>query len=888
MVAGNGDAEHGGGTGATPLEERVRRLEKDVEELREQVRTHAQAPTQVRAITETQFGAGVETPTETPGEAATPIAERPAQREIVSSPFAEATRNPVWRRGGNARERGPLFRLFPAGLPPATWWVARAGVVLLLVGVSFLLRMGVEQGWLTPPVRVAGGVIIGVALSAFGLLARTSRPAYSQLLVGGGVVAFYLSAFGAWSVWQLVPYEAAFAFCVLTTGFAFAAAVRLRAEWLALLGVAGGYATPFMLLSPDSNVPALVAYSLLLLGGYLTVYVFRGWRPVYGTAIFGIWAILAVSDLGARTYTTSIEGVLSTDVAWSVSTGALIAWLTILFLTSARRYLLANAGASATVSVTSENGGGGVLTEAAATSVAPLVALLFAWSAWTPESLSGVHLASLAVAMALVHLAAYAVVANKALLSSSSSFAGASRRQRGNGGGQAYGGFFEASALAGLLEERSADTSHESNGETSRESSIALALRYARTQAFAAVVLLTLAVVFLLDGAALASALAVEGALLAYLVRPSAGDDTAPRLSGRRLITAKSWLLLTFAALYSLGSVAWRATDPFGATGTGSDAAYLPFLNGDAVSLLVVVASLFFVGRMGEGADASPRRGVAAGARLLGHLLLALGVVSEFARSDLPSGASFAFLALYALALALARFFSDRNVPTTGESHLPSPALWRPPSWVASWLDVGAVLCLVAPWLWGRLDVGGTWTGYPTGASQALSEPGAHLANLVGVLVLFGVAGLLFLWGNAQRGSSTAWKDESLLPLAAVLVYAASTFFALYWTWRVLDPLSGGGALVSVAWGVLSAALLAGPALLLAPSPRETGSAALVYWSSRAGYAVLALVVAKLFLYDLAAVDPILRILLFCGFGTAFLLAAYLFGGERGRTRSDT
>jgi hypothetical protein len=490
--------------------------------------------------------------------------------------------------------------------------------------------------------------------------------------------------------------------------------------------------------------------------------------------------------------------------------------------------------------------------------------------------------------MALVHLVAYAVVASKALLSSSSSFAGTARGRQGNGGGQAYGGFFEAPALAGLLEDRSADTSHESNREPSGESSIALALRYARTQAFAAVVLLTLAVVFLLDGAALASALAVEGALLAYLVRPSAGDDTAPKLSGRRLITAKSWLLLTFAALYSLGTVAWRATDPFGATGAGDDAAYLPFLNGDAVSLLVVVASLFFVGRMGERADASPWRGVAAGARLLGHLLLALGVVSEFARSDLPSGASFAFLALYALALALARFVSDRNLPTTGGSHLPSPALWRPPSWVASWLDVGAVLCVIAPWLWERLDASGMWAAYPTDASQALSEPGAHLANLVGVLVLFGVAGLLFLWGNARRGPSTAWEDDSLLPSAAVLLLAASTFFALYWTWTVLDPLLGGSALVSVAWGVLSAALLAGPALLLTPSPRETGSARLIYWSSKAGYIVLALVVAKLFLYDLAAVDPILRILLFCGFGTAFLLAAYLFSGERSRTRSDT
>ena len=242
MVAGSGDAGYGGGTGATPLEERVLRLEKDVEELREQVRAQAQG----RASAEPQNGVRQETS----GEVAPTTAERPAQREPVSSPFAEATRSPVRGRGGNARERGPLFGLFPDGLPPATWWVARAGVVLLLVGVSFLVRMGVEQGWLTPAVRVTGGVVIGVALSAFGLLARTSRPAYSQLLVGGGVVAFYLSAFGAWSVWHLVPYEAAFAFCVLTTAFAFAAAVRLSAEWLALLGVVGGYATPFMLFSP--------------------------------------------------------------------------------------------------------------------------------------------------------------------------------------------------------------------------------------------------------------------------------------------------------------------------------------------------------------------------------------------------------------------------------------------------------------------------------------------------------------------------------------------------------------------------------------------------------------------------------------------------------------
>src|SRR5687768_10435572 len=199
---------------------------------------------------------------------------------------------------------------------------------------------------------------------------------------------------------------------------------------------------------------------------------------------------------------------------------------------------------------------------------------------------------------------------------------------------------------------------------------------------------------------------------------------------------------------------------------------------------------------MGEGADASPWRGAAVCSRLLGHLILALGVVSEFARADLPSGASFAFIALYALALALARFFSERNLLTTGDSLVPS--------WVASWLDVGVVLCVVAPWLWSRLDTAGTWTGYHSAASQALSAPGAHFANLVGVLVLFSVTGLLFFWGNARSGSSTAWEQALLLPWAAVPLLAASTFFALCWTWTVLDPLSGGSAIVSVAWGVLS------------------------------------------------------------------------------------
>ena len=269
MVAGNGEAEQGGGIGATPLEERVRRLEKDVEELREQARAWASEGMQNEARVETT------------GEPAAPTAERLTQREPVSSPFAEATRSPVRRSGGNVRAGAALW-LFPEGLPSATWWVARAGVVLLIVGVSFLFEDGCRARM--AHASRASGRRRGHWRRALCLrVACQNLPSRILATARGrrcrGVLS---SAFGAWSVWQLVPYAAAFAFCVLTTAFAFAAAVRLNAEWLALLGVMGGYATPFMLLSPDSKVPALVVYSLLLLGGYLMVYVLEG-------AAFGVW-----------------------------------------------------------------------------------------------------------------------------------------------------------------------------------------------------------------------------------------------------------------------------------------------------------------------------------------------------------------------------------------------------------------------------------------------------------------------------------------------------------------------------------------------------------------------------------------------------------------------
>ncbi|HET6764729.1 MAG TPA: DUF2339 domain-containing protein [Longimicrobiaceae bacterium] len=85
---------------------------------------------------------------------------------------------------------------------------------------------------------------------------------------------------------------------------------------------------------------------------------------------------------------------------------------------------------------------------------------------------------------------------------------------------------------------------------------------------------------------------------------------------------------------------------------------------------------------------------------------------------------------------------------------------------------------------------------------------------------------------------------------------------ALAWLWTVLAPYSEGW--VTVAWGVYGLVLL-----LYAMQARHEQL-------ERVGIGTLLLVVAKLFLVDLARVDALWRVLLFLGIGIVFLSLSYV------------
>jgi uncharacterized membrane protein len=85
----------------------------------------------------------------------------------------------------------------------------------------------------------------------------------------------------------------------------------------------------------------------------------------------------------------------------------------------------------------------------------------------------------------------------------------------------------------------------------------------------------------------------------------------------------------------------------------------------------------------------------------------------------------------------------------------------------------------------------------------------------------------------------------------------------LGWLFRELSLLDNGHAYVTVAWSLIGIGLL----LYGLRSSKDVFRGA--------GLATLALVVGKLFLVDLAELDPLWRVAVFLGIGTGFLLVGY-------------
>ena len=178
----------------------------------------------------------------------------------------------------------------------ASQWLLRIGIVLVVVGIGFFLKYSIEHGMLSPIARVGLSTIAGLGMLIAGTRILGGKfHVMGQGALGGGIATLYFSAFAAASFYHLIDMPIAFGAMVLVTALSGWMAVRFNSALTAVLGVVGGYGTPVMLSTGETNFLGLYGYMLVLGLGVLGICARKRWPLLNYLAFAGNYALMFAS-----------------------------------------------------------------------------------------------------------------------------------------------------------------------------------------------------------------------------------------------------------------------------------------------------------------------------------------------------------------------------------------------------------------------------------------------------------------------------------------------------------------------------------------------------------------------------------------------------------------
>ena len=210
------------------------------------------------------------------------------------------------------------------------WWLSRLGIGFVILAVLLLYGYAIDKGWITPPIRVLAGTLLGGLL--FWGATRTPHtdiPTHPhalglrELFFGGGLAIWYVTAYAA-SVWYgLISIPTArlvfVALAILSTWIA----LQERREIFATLAIATGFATPFILQAPAGSMTELSLYVGLMAAMGVTIYLIRGWPSIIWLTFVAFWlSVAGVPNTGARM--TAAVGSIALTILILVVAGAFV------------------------------------------------------------------------------------------------------------------------------------------------------------------------------------------------------------------------------------------------------------------------------------------------------------------------------------------------------------------------------------------------------------------------------------------------------------------------------------------------------------------------------------------------------------------------------------
>ncbi|KUH44204.1 DUF2339 domain-containing protein [Bacillus mycoides] len=203
-------------------------------------------------------------------------------------------------------------------------WLPRIFVGIMLLGVIWLFKAGVDAGLLTPAIRIVFGIALSIGLYYIGdIQIKRERQSLGLVLAGGSITGIVLTTFAAHYLYGFIPASIAFICNIIWVILGIYLAKRYKSEYLAIFVAVGAFFVPFLLNSTTPNTYIFFSYETILTISLLWYALRNRYKYLYmisyvvaAIVLFVFFAVMSILVENVQVQLTVVYGAIHLLLFW--------------------------------------------------------------------------------------------------------------------------------------------------------------------------------------------------------------------------------------------------------------------------------------------------------------------------------------------------------------------------------------------------------------------------------------------------------------------------------------------------------------------------------------------------------------------------------------------
>jgi uncharacterized membrane protein len=163
------------------------------------------------------------------------------------------------------------------------------GIIVLVTGLSIGIKYAIDKELISELARILLAYAAGLVLYILSYRLKSKYALFSAILFSGGAATLYFTTYGAFVYYNMIPFGLAFGIMIALTIFTVYNALLYNRQEIALLGLVGAYAIPFLISKNQENARLFFLYISLINFGILFLGMKKTWPLVTRLAQHITW-----------------------------------------------------------------------------------------------------------------------------------------------------------------------------------------------------------------------------------------------------------------------------------------------------------------------------------------------------------------------------------------------------------------------------------------------------------------------------------------------------------------------------------------------------------------------------------------------------------------------